>query len=247
MPFNVGGNILTSTQLSYYNNTNIVRNNLVFYADATLSSSYPGSGTAWYDISGYGTVLDTQLNAPYFTSVGGVSCFDFTYDSVSRGFTGTFNGPQPATDATIDSWIYVQSSNLTGADRGCIVLQTGTSGMYQSFNLGNDNLSNYWYDHPTNGYHEAGVAITRLQWTHVVSVWNYSTGILTQYLNGSSIGTFSTQGNSAAGNSLRIGLEQCCGTRTFPGYISTVRIYNAALTASQVLQNYQATRVKFGR
>lgn len=227
-------------------NPYIVRDGLVLDLDASDKLSYPGSGTTWYDVSGNGTTLDTQLNAPYFTTVSGVNCFDFTYSSTSRGFIGTFNGTSPSTDSTIDSWIYVQSSNLTGADRGCIVLLSGTSGMYQSFNLGNDNLSNYWYDHPTNGYHEAGVAITRLQWTNVVSVWNYNTGLLTQYINGSSIGTFSTQGNSPAGTSIRIGLEQCCGTRTFPGYISSVKIYSQPLTSSQVLQNYNSMKSRFG-
>jgi len=224
---------------------NIIQDGLVLNLDASDKLSYPGSGTTWKDTSGNGSSLSGNLADPVFSTVNGVQCFDFVYGSTSRGFNGTLNGTMPATNSTIDSWIYPNSSNLTGADRGCIVLLNGVSGMYQSFNLGNDNLSNYWYDHDPNGYHEAGVAITRTTWSNVVSVWNHSANNLKQYLNGSLIGTFTTSGNSSSGTNLLIGLELCCGTRTFPGYISCVKIYNQALTSDQVLQNYNALKSRF--
>lgn len=218
---------------------------LVLALDASDRNSYSGTGNTWFDISGNGSSLSGYSADPVFSTVNGVQCFDFVYGGTSRGFNGTLNGTMPTTNSTVDSWIYPNSSNLTGADRGCIVLLNGVSSMYQSFNLGNDNLSNYWYDHPPEGYHEAGVAITRTTWSNVVSVWDYSANNLKQYLNGVLIGTFTTSGNSSSGTNLQIGLELCCGTRTFPGYISSVKIYNQALTSNQVLQNYNALKSRF--
>jgi hypothetical protein len=49
MPFNINGQILTNTQIKLYNNKNIVRNGLIYYVDAGISESYPGSGTTWND------------------------------------------------------------------------------------------------------------------------------------------------------------------------------------------------------
>jgi len=231
--------------MAFHYSPKIVTSGLMLAVDAANPNSYPGTGTTWYDLSGNGSSLSGYSTDPVFSTVEGVPCFDFVYGGISRGFIGTLNGTMPTTNSTIDSWIYLNSSNLTAADRGCIVLLNGVSGMYQSFNLGNDNLSNYWYDHNPNGYHEAGVALTRTTWLNLVSVWNYSDNNLKQYLNGALIGTFTTSGNSSSGTNLQIGLEICCGTRTFPGYISVVKIYNQSLTDNQVLQNYNALKSRF--
>ena len=40
------------------------------------------------------------------------------------------------------------------------------------------------------------------------------------------------------------GLAFCCGA--FDGYISILRVYNRALTTSEILQNYNAHKEKFG-
>ena len=224
----------------------IVTDGLICNFDAGFIPSYPKNGTTWYDVSSNTSSLTGYSENPVFTTQSGVECFDFVFGGVSRGFNGSLNGTMPSTSSTVDSWIYANSTNLTGADRGCIVLLNGVSGMYQSFNLGNDNLSNYWYSHPPDGYHEAGIAISRTSWVNVTSVWNYSESNLKQYINGSLIGTFTTSGNSSSGNNLLVGLELCCGTRTFSGKIACVKIYNMQLNATQVLQNYNSMKGRFG-
>jgi hypothetical protein len=55
----------------------------------------------------------------------------------------------------------------------------------------------------------------------------------------SSIGT-----NNPTMPLLAPGIAYCCGA--FDGYISVVRVYNRALTSSEITQNWQAQRSYFG-
>jgi len=224
----------------------IVLDGLVVYFDANINQSYPGSGGVWYDISGVGpkSSLNMNGNNPTFSTVNNVKCFK-TDDSRGQGFGSNINGKMPSTDATLESWVYANSTNLTSADRGCIILLAGSS-VYQSWNLDNNNLSNYWYNHSPEGYFEPNIALTRQVWVNLTSVWEYSTSTLKQYINGSLVATHTTQGNSSTGNYLQIGYEGCCGDRNFPGYISVIRIYNKPLSAADVLQNYNAQKSTFG-
>ena len=224
----------------------IVLDGLVVYFDANINQSYPGSGGVWYDISGVGpkSSLNMNGNNPTFSTVNNVKCFK-TDDSRGQGFGSNINGKMPSTDATLESWVYANPTNLTSADRGCIILLAGSS-VYQSWNLDNNNLSNYWYNHSPEGYFEPNIALTRQVWVNLTSVWEYSTSTLKQYINGSLVATHTTQGNSSTGNYLQIGYEGCCGDRNFPGYISVIRIYNKPLSAADVLQNYNAQKSTFG-
>ena len=68
MPFNIGGNILTNTQVNVYNGSSIVRNGLLMYLDAGIANSYPGSGTTWTDLSG-NSLNGTLTNGPTYLSL----------------------------------------------------------------------------------------------------------------------------------------------------------------------------------
>ena len=109
----------------------------------------------------------------------------------------------------------------------------------------NQKLSNYWYNHPNEGYHENAAASNRNTWNHWVSVWDYNAGVLRQYTNGVKAATdASTQGNASAGTTLLIGQEN--GGRQFSGGISIIRMYNTSLSSTQVQQNYNALKSRFG-
>jgi len=75
------------------------------------------------------------------------------------------------------------------------------------------------------------------------------------YLNGLNTGKSRATNGSATGfiavmNNLRIGqgfsLNSQTAERGFDGRVSMVQIYNRALTASEILQNYNATKGRFG-
>ena len=222
---------------------NIVTDGLQLNLDAGFVGSYPTTGNNWYDISGNGSILGPAQYLPTFSTVGGAQCFRMD-GQLGQGFTGGINGTMPTANATLESWVYVNPNNLGSDDRGCIILLTNGSGIYQSWNLSNNNLSNYWYAHNPEGYWENGIALTRQTWLNLISVWDYNSSTLKQYVNGSLVGTFTTQGNSTTGTGLSIGLESTY--RPFPGYISIIRIYNTSLSSTEVLQNYNAQKSRFG-
>ena len=220
-------------------NPSIVSSGLVFYVDAanprcTSNSSY------WYDISGYNSTL-TKYGSPSLTTLGSASCYRFT--GTGQYFAGTFNGTQPTTDSTIETWIYPESEVISG-DRGTLLLLSGSNGMYMSWNKSSLQQSNYWYSHPTEGYWETGAAVSRNTWNSFTAVWNYSAGAIYQYTNNVKTTGTTTQGNATTGSSMNIGQES--STRQFAGGIAFMRVYNRALSDSEVTQNYNAVRGRFG-
>jgi len=64
------------------------------------------------------------------------------------------------------------------------------------------------------------------------------------YHNGVVEGTFNTTDTAAGGGPIRIGRRWDIGDY-FPGNISNAKVYNRALSATEVQQNYQATKDKF--
>jgi hypothetical protein len=226
----------------------IVTSGLVLCLDAANRKSYSGTGTTWSDLSGNGNDVyaSTTISLAQFgTAVA------FNFDAVGKYFTrgpsyGSSNFTNsPATDATLEAWIYPATSELSAGDRGTIILNVGTSGLYMSWNKSNQKLSNYWYSHPTEGYHENADTSNRLTWNHWCSVWNNTDGKLYQYTNGvKSASDGSSVGNSPGGTSLNIGQES--SDRQFSGGIAIIRMYNIPLSSAQVLQNYNATKSRFG-
>lgn len=220
-------------------NPNIVTNGLVFYVDAMNPRSTSNS-SAWIDISGSGTVL-TRNGTPSLTTLGGASCYRFT--ATGQSFTGTFLGIQPTTDCTIETWIYPETE-VSAGDRGTLLLLQGSNGVYMSWNKSTLRQSNYWYGHPTEGYWETGAAVSRNTWNSFTAVWNNSAGAIYQFTNNVKTTGTTTQGNAATGNIMIIGQES--SDRQFAGGIAFMRVYNRALTDSEVNQNYNAVRGRFG-
>ena len=218
----------------------ITTQGLVLNFDAAATRSYPGSGTSWTDTTGSGTVL-TSTGAPSYTTLGGARCFQFT--TTGQYWSGTFSGLQPTVNLTIESWIYPQT-DVSAGDYGTIFLLSGTSAAYMSFNKSNRKLAGYWYNHPTDGYHESGAALSNNTWNHLVNVWDNSAATVYQYTNGTQTSVAGPVGNSATGTAINIGQESLA--RQFAGGIALVRMYYTALSSTQVTQHYNAMRGRFG-
>lgn len=179
--------------------------------------------------------------SPSYTTLGGATCFRLT--ATGQSFTGTLYGTQPTTDVTIETWVYPEAE-VQGDDRGCMFRLGGASALYHSWNKSNQKLSNYWYSHPTEGYHETGAAVNRNTWSCFTSVWNYTAGVLWQYTNNVKTQTGSAVGNAAPGNGIQIGQEG--SSRQFAGGIGLVRVWGRALSEAEVNQNFNASRRRFG-
>lgn len=224
--------------MSVLGGPDIITSGIVFFVDASNPKSAPGT-SYWYDLSTYGSTL-TVGGSPTLGYLGGTMCYRLT--AIGQNFRGTLSGTQPTTDMTIETWIYPEDE-LQADDRGCILLISNGQAGYMSWNKSSQQMSNYWYGHTTEGYWETGAAVSRNTWNAFTCVWNYNAAVAYQWTNGTKTTTGTTQGNAATGTSISIGQESTY--RQFSGGIAFVRVYNRALSDSEVLQNYYATKAKF--
>jgi len=233
--------------MSAFGGPNIIDDGLVLYLDAGNIKSYPGSGTTWFDKSGRGN-NGTLINGPTFDtgSLGSV-----VFDGVDD--RGSFSNYYPTftNDFTINIWFnlsryldyqnVISSANDGNATQG-FWLEFGSARGFTMYNTAttlvvDDNLVSLT-SLSTNVWHN--VCITRLG-TDTNNVKLYVDNILCgERSYNSTVGHVSQNLEIAryAKNSEDL---------RFQGKISTIQIYNGVgFTPAQVLQNYNATKGRFG-
>jgi hypothetical protein len=240
MPLHVKNHTISSNDITSLGvlDTKVNRDGLILHLDAADIDSYPGSGSIWYDLSN--TSNDTTISGPTWTTVGGRTAFNFT--SSGNVITKSGFNSFPSTELTYEVWLYPATSEITGDDRGCVILVSGGSGAYMSWNKSNRYMSNYWYGHSPEGYHETNGPSARGAWHHWCSVWD-NRGVH-QWVDGTYNVAKDVRGTSTPNTFLQIGNEG--GGRQFSGAIAVVRIYNRALNGYEVYENFQAQRGRFG-
>lgn len=230
--------------MSAYSGPEIVNDGLVLALDAGNSRSYPGSGTAWTDISGFGR-NGTLTNGPTYSSAnGGSIVFDGTNDYVNIGIGKGVN--QFSADFAVSAWVMRLSGGPTYGNvigdyyTGSVATTNEWQIMMSStaeFNLYRVG-SNYVIPNTASGYSTS-------QWINVVVSRIGST--ISMYANNNLIATAtnSTVFGTATGN-LNIGIDGNNSSEPLSGRISNIMIYkNKGLTAAEIQQNFNATRARF--
>jgi hypothetical protein len=232
-------------------NPRIVTDGLVLALDAGNTKSYPGSGTSWSDVSANGN-NGTLTNGPtYSSSYGGSLSFDGVNDYVA---TNNFSIDFGTGSFTLCAWIITSNNTQQGK-----IINKGQS---IAFPQGSKGYSLRFYGRAFFSVGD-GTTFTSLAtvnvndipnntWKYFVGVCNRSTNIQSIYIDGITNNNASIQyGSTSNPNAeLTIGnLERgIYGTDSefFNGNISQVSIYNRALSAAEVQQNFNATRGRFG-
>jgi hypothetical protein len=234
--------------MSYANGPRIVTNGLVLYLDAGNSKSYPpGSGTAWNDLSGNDN-NGTLTNGPTFSSANaGSIVFDGVDDYVVANNSTSTN---ISTNVTYSIWLkpslVINNTGQNNSDVSFFRKQKTASGFVLEVygTTGSNKQLAFWVNYPS------GVAITYTlsanQWYHLVGTYNGSIAYL--YVNGYSVASNSFATSVSTSDPIHIGtfIPSSTPTRYFNGQINNCSIHNRALTASEVLQNYNATKGRFG-
>jgi hypothetical protein len=238
-------------RISYYGN--IVRDGLVLNLDAAKRDSYPGVGTAWNDISGFQN--NGTLNGPTFNGANGGS---IVFDGVDDyGRINSFNRDN-LDPLSVFCWIYptnLSNNSFDGNFLNWIInKRPSNSGPNQAwqFSARNSKLSVSIADSSGNfiSVYDPASGIYTLQ----LNQWQY-VGFVTDGVTGGFINTYyngnlNLQG-SLTGNrnktSLNIDIGKAGWVDLFhwTGRISNVSIYNRALSAAEVLQNYNATKNRY--
>ena len=214
----------------------IVTTNLSMFLDAGNPSSYTGTGTAWTDLSG-NSRNGTLINGPTYSSAdGGSIVFDGTNDYVQC--TGSIT----ATAATFVSWI---RRNGTQGTYDCILFSRGSSVTGMMFQSSNQLA--YTWNNAVNAYTwQSGLTVPDLTWCMVaVSVTGTSATAYLCQSSGITSATNTVTHTSTTLDDIKIGQDDF-GGRFFNGNIATAMIYNRALSANEILQNYRAQAYRYG-
>jgi hypothetical protein len=228
---------------------NIVTNGLVLNLDAANPRSYlpPYNGTTWFDLSGNSN-NGTLTNGPTFNSGnGGSIVFDGVDDYVGLGNILNF---ERSDVFSINVWVKFDVNTSTQI----LVSKWLTSG-YEIFTLNPGKIS-WTLANAGGGSNQIRVdsadnTFLPGEILNICTTYNGSSSSsgLSIYKNGVLLNTTSIYNNLT--NSIlneiefRIGI---LGNSSFPtdGNVYTTQIYNRALSATEILQNFQATRARFG-
>jgi hypothetical protein len=222
-------------------NPQIVTSGLVLALDAANRKSYPGSGTTWNDLSGLGNT-GTLTGGPNYVASNNVILFDGTNDYVSGANSASTD---LTTDMTIEIWFKIDGVITSDYVRifGKGDATNRTYGLWYHVAQGLWLYQRYGGGFPGASVISPSYPVNLQQWYHMVGTSNGSSHVL--YLNGVSVatGTAATPVFSSA-EGYRIGGATF---HTFHnGPIASVRLYNRGLSATEVLQNYNAYRGRFG-
>jgi hypothetical protein len=228
--------------MAFGNGPRIVTSGLIVSLDAADRNSYPSSGTAWNDLSGNNN-NGTLVGSPTYSSNPGF----FTFTTNKNVSTALSNISLSA--ATFIAWVYPTQTqgNYTG-----IVFNRNTFGGSTALATGmnvytNNSLGYHWNDTIASYNWNSGLTIPNNQWSMIVMSINSTTA--TAYLGQSSGITSATNTTSHASLS-GLNFYIACDPgdlplRTFIGNIAVAQIYNRALSATEIQQNYNAQKSRF--
>lgn len=230
----------------------IITTGLQLRLEPQLSSSYPGSGTSCYDLS---------PNQYTTTLVNGVTYS--TARAPSFGFNGATNNRYINTGQYLSSETFTLSSWFKSSNTSTYQM------LFSKEQVGGWPWNYRLFLNVSTGYLSADIAITNVNYTTLSSNVNYCNGVwhnavfvrsvaldtLYLYVDGVSVASTAdtTSGTLANNQNCYIGISAFTGGGANPsgsypvnGQIGQSLIYNTALTADQVKQNFNAMRGVYG-
>jgi hypothetical protein len=223
--------------------TPIITNGLVLNLDASRKSSYPNTGTTWTDISGNGNNGTLTNGVGYTASNGGVMTFDGINDYVSLPDSSTL---QPS-NITISTWFKINQygTNYVYGNANACLIRKGMYG-YEISVRQDGKLLVFAYSDTNNQNQYLIDSVNPNTWYNVVLTFGNSQ--MKVYINNSLVGTYATSTNSIVygGGGISIGRQGPWDMYYFNGNIGQTMVYNRALNSTEISQNFNATKSRFG-
>lgn len=216
----------------------IITDGLVMYLDAGNSSSYPGSGTTWSDLTDNSNDGVLGSGVEYSSNYGGILVFDgnastdlsYVPNSTSLNFTSgltisswfRFASLPPQENPIVRKEIQWAIELLNTNTIRCLIWTDGVNGWTAANDVSYSFLTNTWYN--------------------MTMTYNGSNMLI--YVNNSLVKTATVTGNIVARNTqVNIGYY---GNQVLNGNISQISIYNRALNSTELSQNYNITKQRYG-
>jgi hypothetical protein len=222
-----------------------VTSNLVLYYNPADTASYPGTGTTINSLASpnlAGTMSNITYTDPYFTYNGTSSTTSVADNALLEPGAGDF---------TLEAWVYY--SAIAGSSR--VIVGKTDGGLASDWGYGirtGSNGGTYMeVGNGTTSTTSPSYTVSTGQWYHIVGVYtNVASNSIELYVNGVSQGSNSHSFASVKNSTRPLFFGSFDGGATFGqwfnGRMGATRMYNSALTAGQVLQNYNANKSTYG-
>jgi hypothetical protein len=222
-----------------------VESGLVLALDAGNPKSYPGSGTTWTDLSGSGNNGTLVNGVGYSGDNLGSLVFDGVDDRVDISYSPSLT---PAIGFSIEAFCTIQNNG-------------GTWSSLIQYPFSNNSHTTPFFEwaiylnKPNRQLHtrvdgEGASSSNNVwnfnEWTYIAITFENQS--VKYYVNGSIVGSSSVTKTSIvydANNRVIIGAN-ASNTEPYQGNLGNIKLYNRALTASEIQQNFIATRSRFG-
>jgi hypothetical protein len=220
----------------------ITTDGLMVYLDAANTRSYPGTGNTWYDLKGNRNF--NLINNPPFIANSAGGSIGFT---AANSHNATANSLPLLTTWTVEVWIF-HTGLSTGTYPAIICERYNNTTLNFALFSPNYSVSNFQlqtgYYTSNNWFWTNEYAIAQNNWYHAVGTYDGSNVKL--YVN--SVLQLTTASTTAPTKSdLGIYLMRRWDSPDFyGGSLNTVKIYNRALTSQEIVQNYNATKKRYG-
>jgi hypothetical protein len=212
-------------------------NGLLLALDAANPRSYPGTGTTWSDLSHGGENNGTLTNGPTFSSSNlGEINFDGVNDTVNVTLDLRRN-------FTLSCWIKYNVIN------GFAFFGQGPTTTNQGLHIWNTSNTTVRFGMFSNDTDFTSLSLSTNTWYNFVFTYNHSSPFTKQmYLNGTLMSGTQIQSQSQYSGTgvLRIGATYSSGGSYANGTFTNVKIYNRILTNSEVSQNYNTIKGRYG-
>jgi hypothetical protein len=222
--------------MAFGNGPRIVTNGLVLALDASDKNSYPGTGTTWRDMSG-NNITGSLINSPTFNTSNGGNFGFIADDYVVMEENSALNTQTPS----VEVWIKTNATNQNG-----FWFEKGT--VNSQYSLFQEDVRIVWRQSDRSQSTTTATYLNTTDWAQVVGT--YTSGDRRTYINGI-LRTSDTQTGAVSTNTNGMSIGVYGGFNGGRGYfyngnIAIVRVYNRVLSASEVLQNYNAQKSRFG-
>jgi len=223
--------------MTVYGGPDIITDGLVLHLDAANRKSYPGSGSAWYDLSG-NAYDGTIRNSTTFTNTNGG---ELNFDAADEEIWATVNGVNTTSGEynTVEFWMY-----WNGNDSG-FPMEFASARLWR-------NANSWGFNRGAGDIYGISDPVSKLanSWKHIVAV--FYNGVQTNnllYID-SIQQTLSQRQNSSgtvsASSQVTIAGYRANNSYAWYGKMGLFKIYNRALTADEVHTNYNALKGRFG-
>jgi hypothetical protein len=234
-----------SSKTEFSNLPNIVTSGLTIYLDTDVYSSYIGSGTTFNDLTGNGNYFQLTNSPTYVStepknfSLSAASSQYFLYYVSIGNPTGNTGLSLPSANSWTCSFWFRTTTNTTynpflshmgSGPVYCLMGTTGTTLTYYHYNGG-------WF------FKNGTTNILDNVWHQAVFVNAGNTMII--YLDGV-VERSSFDSTVSGGNNFVNGFGGSWAGN-FTGNLTNFMYYNTNLSATQVLQNYNAQKFRFGK